>query len=83
VGDAPFEHGLRGEFMVQMHRVDVAGNPREEDDVGLGDGLGEDRTHAYGQFLNGIAHQVVIVGSRLVRLTLVTGSCGLHDAESL
>ena len=43
------------ELLVEMHRVGVAGDAGEHQDVGVGDGLAEDGGHALGQILDVVA----------------------------
>ena len=55
VGDAAVEGGPERELLVEMDRVGVAGDAREHQDVGIGDGLAEDGDHALGQILDIVA----------------------------
>src|SRR3954462_6037216 len=43
MGDAPAERAGFGVFLVDVDRIEIAGQPGEQDDVGLGDGFREGR----------------------------------------
>src|SRR5690606_41498057 len=47
VGDALLEHAVGGVLGVDVHRVEITGDTGEQDQVGVGDGLGKARLPAF------------------------------------
>src|SRR5690606_3751034 len=72
VSDPAAEHRACGEFLVQVNRVGVAGDPCEHQDVGFGNSAGDGRAHV----------QFVILESMTVYLAKIA-LCAAHEFSLL